>query len=60
MTGFIVDSEAEALQAIKRLSELDRRSVCAGFERRFTAYRMAEDYVCHYRLLLGKPSTSSS
>jgi glycosyltransferase involved in cell wall biosynthesis len=51
VTGFIVDDEAEALRAIKRLAELDRRSVRYGFERRFTARRMAEDYVRHYQLL---------
>jgi glycosyltransferase involved in cell wall biosynthesis len=52
VTGFMVDDEEQALQAIERLSELDRKGVRAGFERRFTARRMAEDYVRHYRLLL--------
>jgi glycosyltransferase involved in cell wall biosynthesis len=56
VTGFIVDDEQEALQAIKRLSDLDRSRVRAGFERRFTARRMAEDYVRHYHLLLKKSS----
>jgi glycosyltransferase involved in cell wall biosynthesis len=53
VTGFIVDNEAEALEAIRRLPELDRRGVRAGFDQRFTAQRMAEDYVRHYELLLG-------
>ena len=48
VTGFIVEDEEEGLQAIKRLPELDRSRVRAGFERRFTARRMAEDYVSHY------------
>jgi hypothetical protein len=52
VTGFIVEDEKEGLQAIKRLPELDRSCVRAGFERRFTARRMAEDYVSHYRMLL--------
>jgi glycosyltransferase involved in cell wall biosynthesis len=52
VTGFIVDDEQEGLQAINRLPELDRSRVRAGFERRFTAQRMAEDYVRHYHLLL--------
>jgi len=52
VTGFIVDDEQEGLQAIKRLPELDRSRVRTEFERRFTARRMAEDYVRHYRLLL--------
>jgi glycosyltransferase involved in cell wall biosynthesis len=52
VTGFIVEDEEEGLQAIKRLPELDRSRVRAGFERRFTARRMAEDYVSHYHMLL--------
>jgi hypothetical protein len=56
VTGFIVDSEADAVQAIKRLPQLNRRKVRAAFERRFTARRMAEDYVRHYQLLFGRAS----
>jgi glycosyltransferase involved in cell wall biosynthesis len=56
VTGFIVDDEEEALQAIKYLPDLDRSRVRAGFERRFTARRMAEEYVRHYRLLLQNSS----
>ena len=56
MTGFIVDSEADAVQAISCLPQLNRRNVRAAFERRFTARRMAEDYVRHYQLLFGRAS----
>jgi hypothetical protein len=52
VTGFIVADEEEALQAIRHLPELDRSGVRAGFERRFTARRMAEEYVYYYRMLL--------
>jgi glycosyltransferase involved in cell wall biosynthesis len=53
ITGFIVESEEEAIETIKhRLPKLDRRKVRAGFERRFTARRMAEDYVRHYQALV--------
>ena len=53
VTGFIVESEEEAIEAIRhRLPKLDRRKVRAGFERRFTARRMAEDYVRHYQALV--------
>ena len=45
--------EASATQAIKRLPELDRRSVRVGFERRFSSQRMAEEYLRHCQLLLG-------
>jgi hypothetical protein len=54
------------VQAVKRVSALDRREVRRAFERRFTARRMAEDYLRHYRQVLdgrdnevprGKPGT---
>ena len=51
VSGFIVENEAEALSAIARLPELDRGGVRRAFERRFTARRMAEDYVNVYRKL---------
>jgi glycosyltransferase involved in cell wall biosynthesis len=51
-TGFIVDDEDQAIAAVKRIGVLDRRRVRASFERRFTARRMAEDYVRHYRAVL--------
>jgi len=44
VTGFIVDSEAEAIDAIERIPTLDRGAVRSAFERRFTARRMAESY----------------
>jgi glycosyltransferase involved in cell wall biosynthesis len=48
VTGFVVDSEDEAVAAVKRIGELDRRTVRATFEKRFTARRMAEQYLRHY------------
>jgi glycosyltransferase involved in cell wall biosynthesis len=51
LTGFVVDNEEEAIAAVGRLHELDRRSIRAAFEKRFTARRMAQDYVRHYRKL---------
>src|SRR3954453_20917546 len=52
ITGFIVDSEAEAVKAVGRLGELDRRRVRTHFEQRFTARRMAEEYLHSYKALL--------
>jgi glycosyltransferase involved in cell wall biosynthesis len=52
ITGFIVDSESDALEAIKSIGTLDRRRVRAGFEHRFTSRRMAEEYVKRYEELL--------
>ena len=56
VTGFVVDGEAEAVQAISRLEKLDRRKVRAQFEQRFTAKRMAKEYLGHYETLLGAKS----
>jgi glycosyltransferase involved in cell wall biosynthesis len=51
ITGFVVADEAEAIEAIKRLPELDRRKVRAQFEKRFTSKRMAEEYLRCYTAL---------
>jgi hypothetical protein len=52
ITGFVVSGEAEAVEAIGRLSELDRRQVRTHFEKRFTSRRMAEEYVGSYNGLV--------
>ena len=52
VTGFIVDSEEEAVKAIKKLPRLDRRQVRARFEQRFSARRMAKEYESRYRKLI--------
>jgi glycosyltransferase involved in cell wall biosynthesis len=51
ITGFVVSDEEEAIQAIKRIGELDRRRIRAQFERRFTSQRMAEEYLKQYAIL---------
>ena len=53
VSGYIAETEEEAVQAIRQLSKLDRSGVRAAFERRFTARRMANDYVENYRKLIG-------
>ena len=53
ITGFIVDTEEQAIQAIARLGELDRRRVRDAFESRFTSKRMAEEYLRYYKQLIG-------
>src|SRR5215211_6953200 len=47
VTGFVVEPDA-GLSAIERVGSLDRRSVRTRFEQRFTARRMAEEYVRIY------------
>jgi glycosyltransferase involved in cell wall biosynthesis len=58
VTGFVVDSEEEAVRAVRRLSEIDRRQVRACFERRFTARRMASEYVALYEELIRRRAHS--
>ena len=53
VTGFIVDDEAQAEAAVKRLAMIDRATVRSVFERRFTVERMAADYLAVYRSLGG-------
>jgi glycosyltransferase involved in cell wall biosynthesis len=52
VTGCVVPGEAEAVEAIGRLSELDRRKVRIQFEKRFTATRMAQKYLRQYEALV--------
>jgi glycosyltransferase involved in cell wall biosynthesis len=52
VTGFVVETEEEAVRAVRRLGDLDRRQVRARFEQRFTAERMAQEYVGHYHALV--------
>jgi glycosyltransferase involved in cell wall biosynthesis len=52
VTGFIVKSEEEAVKALERLSGLSRARCRATFERRFTACRMAKDYLSIYEALV--------
>ncbi|WP_185984779.1 glycosyltransferase family 4 protein [Aureimonas mangrovi] len=52
VTGFIVETEAEAVDAIARLHTLDRPTIRQRFEQRFTADRMAAGYIAIYRRLL--------
>ena len=53
LTGFIVESVDEAVDAIARLPSLDRRRVREQFERRFLARTMAQTYSELYGRLAG-------
>ena len=54
ITGRIVDDLDEAVHALAEVIALDRRAVRRRFEERFSAARMAKDYVRLYRKLLAK------
>ena len=49
VTGFIVEDERGAIGAVDRLGHLSRRAIREHFEQRFTARRMAKDYLAVYR-----------
>ncbi|MER9236027.1 glycosyltransferase family 4 protein [Mesorhizobium sp. M0622] len=55
VTGFLVDTVDAAVASIPELLRLDRRQVRAVFENRFSATRMAHDYVAAYARLIGAP-----
>jgi glycosyltransferase involved in cell wall biosynthesis len=48
VTGFVVDDLDAAVRAVRRIEAIDRRECRASFERRFTASRMALQYVDVY------------
>jgi glycosyltransferase involved in cell wall biosynthesis len=54
ITGYIVDSEAEAICKLGALLALDRGRVRRRFEERYTAARMASDYEKAYGDLLAR------
>jgi glycosyltransferase involved in cell wall biosynthesis len=51
LTGFMVDDVADAVAAVESLDRLDRGSIRARFEQRFTARQMANEYVAAYSSL---------
>ncbi len=51
VSGFIVEDETSAVAAVRKLRTLSRTGVRAQFEARFTARRMAEDYLRCYQSL---------
>jgi glycosyltransferase involved in cell wall biosynthesis len=56
VTGYVVHSEREALQAIGDLKSLNRLRIRHVCERRFSAPAMAKRYVDVYARLLGSAS----
>lgn len=59
VTGFIVDTEEEAVRAVKLAASLDRREIRRSFDRRFAARRMADDYAHLYRQVIQRGHTQN-
>ncbi len=53
VTGFLVNSPAEAVEAVARIGELDRAACRAAVVDRFSVDRMADRYLALYRSILG-------
>jgi glycosyltransferase involved in cell wall biosynthesis len=58
VTGKVVESEDEAIAALPEVLSYDRRAVRERFQERFTATRMAGNYVKLYRKFLKMPATN--
>jgi glycosyltransferase involved in cell wall biosynthesis len=56
--GFLVKDIAEAVAAVHRIAEIDRRTCRQVFERHFTATRMAAEYVELYRQVIEEASAT--
>jgi glycosyltransferase involved in cell wall biosynthesis len=56
VTGSIVETPEEAIRALPGVLSLDRHAVRQRFEERFSAARMARDYVKLYRSALEAPA----
>jgi glycosyltransferase involved in cell wall biosynthesis len=56
VTGFIVRSISEGVDAVRRLPELDRELVRTTFELRFSAARMVDEYAAIYARLAAAAS----
>jgi glycosyltransferase involved in cell wall biosynthesis len=54
VTGFVVDTIDSAVDAVGRVENLDRRRIREVFETRFSAERMATDYLAVYKRLVRK------
>lgn len=53
VTGFIVEGLEDAVRAVERISTISRRRCRQVFEERFTATRMARDYLTIYERVMG-------
>jgi glycosyltransferase involved in cell wall biosynthesis len=53
-TGFIVHGLEDAVEAVRHVAQLSRQGCREVFERRFTASRMAHDYVQQFERLIAR------
>jgi glycosyltransferase involved in cell wall biosynthesis len=58
-TGFLVESVDEAVAAVRKVPRLDRHACRQAFEERFSAPRMARDYVALYARVMRESGRSA-
>jgi glycosyltransferase involved in cell wall biosynthesis len=54
VSGFIVDSVEQATKAVRNIASISRTQCRAVFEQRFSAHRMAKDYLRAYRQIIAE------
>lgn len=54
ITGFLVETPGEAVEAVARIGEIDRAACRAAVADRFSVARMADRYLALYRDILGR------
>jgi glycosyltransferase involved in cell wall biosynthesis len=63
VSGYIVSDQADAIDAVKQIGNIDRKTVRKHFETKFTSDRMALDYLKIYERMVSRkktPLTASS
>ena len=51
-SGFIVSSVEEAISSVKKIHHIDRKDCRSIFEKKFSATRMAKDYIALFEKLV--------
>lgn len=59
VTGYIVNDMQAAFEASRSVHLLDRKRVRRGFDQRFTARRMAADYLKLYETIVSQPGSKT-
>jgi len=60
VSGYLVETIQEGVEAVGNLSKLDRGECRRVFEQRFSARRMCRDYLNVYKRLCGRPAFQES
>jgi glycosyltransferase involved in cell wall biosynthesis len=60
VTGWVVGDECQAVAALRDIERFDRAACRQRFEERFSARRMARDYVDVYQEQLAMPANQES